>query len=140
MKKFALMFALVAAVAVPAVAGGSPWTSYESSNSYTGYFYYDGDVYYGTRTFEYAYQWKDNGNNYHSKGTYSWSFEAFDGSFSAEGSDHWNNKWSAKSADTYSSNGQNKYFDGDGNLIEVVNTNYYYTFNANGELTSIHWN
>ena len=141
MKTFALSLALLAVMAIPAVAvAGSPWTTYEYSSSYNGSFYYDGDVYYGTISYGSSYQWKDNGKNSLSKGSSWWTFEATDGSLSAAGSNHWNNKWGTDSANTFSSNGQSKYYDEDGKLIEVVNTTYHYTVNANGELTSYHWN
>jgi hypothetical protein len=41
---------------------------------------------------------------------------------------------------TSTSNGHHKYYDPDGKLIETANSNFHFTFNANGELTSIHFN
>ena len=140
MKKLALTLALLAVMAIPAVAG-SPWTTYEYSYSYnTNWFWYDGAYYSGTYSYGYSYQWKDNGKNSLTVGSSFWSFEASDGSLSVAGSSTWNDKWGSNSAATYSSNGHAKYYGADGKLIEVVNSTFHYTYNANGELTSYHWN
>lgn len=135
MKTLGLSLALVALIAAPALAG---WTTSEGTATFNAYFAYEGNLIYGTVTIDYSTQFMDNGQNSFVKGTSSWDFEAEDGSLSATGNSSFNVKGSSNSANTYSSRGQVKVWTEAG--LDVTNSNFHYTFNANGELTSFHFN
>lgn len=132
----ALACSVLVLLALPATAADG-WTSYDSTGSYDDWAIVDGTPVYGTWSYRFSYEQRFDGTYYQDRGQAEYWFEAEDGTIHGHGINTSGQRSRAGSANTYTTRLHVNYFASDGGLVDQSGYFLHFTWNANGELTSI---